>query len=291
MAGAALPYLDSESGSDEAPPDAAEDRAFNVSVLVMTFNEEVNIARCLSSIRWSNDVVVIDSGSTDATTAIAATFPNVRLFHRPFTNFADQRNYGIHQIAYRNEWLLILDADEEIDPALQDELARLRPDTGDASVYLVRRSVVLEDQVLRWNLTSAFWIERLFRPKHVRYVGAVHEKLLFEGAPGRLNGRIRHYQFHKGIDDWLERRARYAEMESTARSETLAGNSGVMGGVIARRNMVKRLFYRLPARWAVYYMVSLLFSLAFLDGRKGLKYVGLEAYSQYLATRNRKHAR
>lgn len=247
----------------------------------MTFNEEVNIARCLRSVSWSNDVVILDSGSIDATRTIATQFANVRWFEREFTDFADQRNHGIHQIAYRNPWLLVLDADEEVDAELADEIRRAGAVAHGPSVYLIRRHVVFERRVLRWNITSRFWIERLFRPEQVRYAGVVHEKLVFAGVPGRLRGHILHHQFDKGMDDWLQRRARYAEMErDSARRLRLRD---LADGMIGRRRWLKALFLRMPARWAVYLGYNLVFALAFLDGRRSIRYIGWEAYSQYLA--------
>lgn len=102
----------------------------NVSIFIITKNEEVNIARCLDSVRWSNDVVILDALSSDRTVALAASYPNVRLFSRPFTNYSDQRNYGLHSIRYRNNWVLVVDADEVVELALADEvraIARFQP--------------------------------------------------------------------------------------------------------------------------------------------------------------------
>src|SRR5689334_18385133 len=81
----------------------------SVSVLVMTYNEEGNIRRCLDSLVWSDDIVVLDSYSTDRTAAIAESYSCVRTYQHPFRDYGSQRNYGLHEIPYANEWLLVVD--------------------------------------------------------------------------------------------------------------------------------------------------------------------------------------
>ncbi|MBX3595438.1 glycosyltransferase family 2 protein [Sphingomonas sp.] len=250
-------------------------------MLILTLNEERNIERCLRSVHWSNDVVVLDSGSVDATIERAARFSNVRIVERAFTDYADQRNFGLQGIRYRNRWLFVLDADEEASEALGDELAGVAASGSNRLVYLVRRHVVLHGKVLRHNLTSTFWIERMLIPGAVRYYGAVHEKLQFNGECGRLHGRILHHQFDNGIDDWFRRRIRYARLENAATDAT--GPS--YRGPLSRRILLKRIFRKLPARWAVYFIFNLIVSRAYLDGKEGVRYIWLEARSQYLANR------
>src|SRR5947209_13577200 len=96
------------------------------SVVVLTYNEEPNIASCLESCsRLSDDLVVLDSGSTDRTIEIARSFPNVRVFHRPFDTEYKQRNYGVREIQYRHPWLYICDADERLPQPLDRKSTRL----------------------------------------------------------------------------------------------------------------------------------------------------------------------
>lgn len=116
----------------------------NVSIFIITKNEEVNIARCLDSVRWSNDVVILDALSSDRTVALAASYPNVRLFSRPFTNYSDQRNYGLHSIRYRNNWVLVVDADEVVELALADEvraIARFQPPRCSSRLFRATHSM------------------------------------------------------------------------------------------------------------------------------------------------------
>lgn len=278
-------------------PHTARPGAANVSVFIMTRDEELNIRRCLDSVRWSDDVVVLDSYSQDRTPDLARSYPNVRLVQRVFDGYSSQRNHGLHELHYRNPWLLVLDADEVVEPALAAELldiAGLQP-APPFDVYVLRRKVFLEGRCLTRNTTYDFWIERLLRPKAVCYVGAVHEKVRFDGAFGRLSGALEHHQFSKGVDNWLARRARYASIE--ARTAPTAGAAApllaglVAGDTLQRRAALKVVFQRIPARWLIYLAYNLVFKLAFLDGARGLRYVLLETYSLYLSVAIRKESK
>jgi glycosyltransferase involved in cell wall biosynthesis len=275
------------------PPDAAraQSGAAGVSVFVMTRDEEVNIARCLESVRWCDDVVILDSLSRDRTVAIASAFPNVRVFERRFDDFSGQRNHGLHQLGFRHSWVLVVDADEVVEPQLAVEVTEIarRGAAVAADVFLVRRKVFMDGRWVRRNITSDFWIARLMRPGKVRYEGAVHERLRFDGRSGRLQAALEHHQFSKGVDDWLARRLRYARLEAEARAAGLypRGRAGdlLSPDPLARRAALKALYTRLPARWLVYLVYNLLFKLAFLGGRDSLRYILLEAHSQRFAAR------
>jgi glycosyltransferase involved in cell wall biosynthesis len=270
----------------------------NASVFIMTFNEAINLRRCLESVTWSDDVVVLDSYSEDDTTRIAQTFPNVRVLRRRFDDYSSQRNFGLHSVSYRNPWLLVLDADEVVEPSLAREIQETVAPTGSASgmdVYLVRRTVVLDDKRIARNSTHDFWIERLVLPTRVRYVGIVHEKLVFDGGYGRLTGVIEHHQFSKGIAQWFERRQHYSRLEAAANSQTdiSTSESPTLQGLfsshaLTQRAALKRLFYRLPLRWLIYVVYNVAVKHCYLDGRTGLKYVFLEARSLYLGSRVKK---
>jgi glycosyltransferase involved in cell wall biosynthesis len=265
----------------------------NVSILIITYNEDVNIERCIDSVRWSNDVVIIDSFSRDRTIELARTYTNVSIFQNEFADFSSQRNFGLHKVSYRNPWVLVLDADEVVEPDLATEIMAIAQcgRTETRSVFLVRRWVIFEGKVLRWNTTSDFWIERLMRPEVVTYEGAVHEKVRFFGPPGQLQGRLKHYQFSKGIKDWLNRRANYAMLETRAQSADSYKPSLVdffSSDVMRRRASIKFVFQRMPLRWLVYFFFNFVFRLSYLDGISGLKYIFLESLSQYRGTRQAK---
>ncbi len=269
----------------QATPPASAD---NVSVFIMTLNEELTIRRCLDAVRWSDDVVVLDSLSHDRTIELARQYPNVRIVQRPFDNYGSQRNFGLHQITYKNCWVLVVDADEVVEPGLALEVLAIArsPLRERTDVYLLRRKIFLENSWIRRSMSNDFWLERLLRPQAVRYTGLVHEKLCFSGVYGRLEGCLEHHPFSKGTDAWKARRARYAVLEAQQ-----LGNEHYRGGLrdllnsstLARRAALKALFYRLPARWVFYWLYNFLFRFPYLDGIVGLRYLFLETYSQYVS--------
>jgi hypothetical protein len=191
-----------------------------------------------------------------------------------------------------------LDADEVVESSLAREIQEIAAATDSASgidVYLVRRTVVLDDKRIARNSTHDFWIERLVLPTRVRYVGIVHEKLVFDGGYGRLAGVIEHHQFSKGIAQWFERRQHYSRLDAAATSQTdiSGGDLPTLQGLfsshpLTRRAALKRLFYRLPFRWLIYVVYNVAVKHCYLDGCTGLKYVLLEARSLYLGSRVKK---
>jgi glycosyltransferase involved in cell wall biosynthesis len=270
---------------DPPPPDTTG----NVSVFIMTLNEEATIQRCLNAVHWSDDVVILDSYSHDRTVELARNYQNVRIVQRPFDNYGDQRNYGIHHIAYKNSWLLVVDADEIVEPGLAVEVLALSRDRqhATADVYLVRRKIFLDGIWVRRSISNDFWIERVIRPQAVRYSGLVHEKVCFNGGYGRLRGALEHHPFSKGTGDWVARRKKYARLE--AQQILTHGRPGNIrdlckSSTLARRAALKALFYRLPVRWMFYWLYNFAFKFPYLDGTVGLRYLFLETYSQYLST-------
>jgi glycosyltransferase involved in cell wall biosynthesis len=257
----------------------------------MTLDEEINIARCLDSVRWSNDVVILDSFSQDRTIERANAYPNVRIYQRKFDDFSRQRNYGIHQIQYVNSWLLVLDADEVVEPNLAKEIREVAGAGSQVShdVFMLRRKVFINGRWVRWNMNYDFWLPRMIRPETVCFEGAVHEKLCFAGGYGFLKGAVEHHQFEKGLNDWLNRRARYARLETQKAATTESIPRLLLNlsrrNPLDRRAALKSLFFRLPGKYVVYFFYNIIFKFSYLDGIAGLSYVLLEAYSHYLAAK------
>ena len=122
-----------------------------ITPLILTFNEEENIVRTLSRLAWARDIVVLDSGSTDRTAEIANSYPNVRLFVRPFDNHANQWNYGLQETAIRTCWVLALDADYQVCESVVDELRSLQP-AADVCAYRARFVYCVGGMPLRGSL-------------------------------------------------------------------------------------------------------------------------------------------
>ena len=142
------------------------------SVVVLTFNEERNIERCLSSLGDLNDVVVIDSGSTDRTVALAEA-AGARVLHRAFDDFAGQRNHALEHGDLRNEWVLHLDADEELTDEFRAELARLIG-RDDLDGYRVPSKTMLNGQWLRRAGMYPTYQVRIGHRDRLRFVQVGH---------------------------------------------------------------------------------------------------------------------
>src|SRR5262249_20508404 len=141
---------------------------------IYTLNEEVNLPHCLGSLRWCDDVVVIDSFSTDRTEVIARA-AGARFVQREFTGFGDQRTWSLKQVALRHPWVLILDADERVPPELVAEMSqRLLAVSDDVAAFRLRRRFYLWGRWLRYSSLYPTWVVRLIRVGRVRYVNRGH---------------------------------------------------------------------------------------------------------------------
>ena len=186
-----------------------------ISPLVLTFNEAPNLERTLEALSWAGEVVVLDSGSTDATLDIAARFPNVRVVKRAFDDFAAQFSAGA--AACGTDWVLALDADHVLSPELVDELKTWEPSEG-ASAYFGRFRYCIEGRPLRGSLYPPRIV--LFMRAQCHYAQDGHHQVLeYPGVAGCLRGSILHDD-RKPLGRWLADQDRYARMEAAKLSAT-----------------------------------------------------------------------
>lgn len=179
-----------------------------ITVLILTCNEAPNLARCLERLRWAKQIVILDSGSTDETLAIAALFQNVRTIHRPFDTHAQQWNFGIDQTG--TPWVLALDADYVLPSAFAGELEKLRP-ADNLNACLANFRYCIFGRPLRGTLYPPRAV--LFRKNRCHYVQDGHtQRLQFNGQPSFLDGVIDHDD-HKPFLRWLRAQDRYAALE------------------------------------------------------------------------------
>ncbi len=245
-----------------------------VSVLVLTFNEDKNIANCLRSIvNWSDDVVVLDSFSTDHTRDIVLSHPGVRFLERAFDGYAKQRNYALQEIEYKHPWLLMIDADEQLTPELAKEIteAMSSVDSGTA-LFRMRRKDYFMGKWLRHSSGYPTWFGRLMRIGSVWIDREINEEYHTSDKIVELDGHLLHYPFNKGIKDWIEKHNRYSTMEA----ELLVSKQAkpVLRDLFAvdsvkRRVAIKAVVYSLPFRPLVIFCLLYFFRLGFLDGKAG----------------------
>lgn len=259
-----------------------------ISVLILTLNEEINIRRCIESVSWSDDIVVLDSGSTDHTVEIAREM-GARVVVRPFDNERDHRTFSLHKIQYKHPWVYNPDADEFATQELSEEMQRLVGDpTNTHTAYRVRRKNMLMGKWLRHAGMTSTWIMRLFKPETISFRRMINPEYLCTGSVGFLKSYLLHYSFNKGITAWVEKHNRYSADEAAETLKDLRNNKIDWRGLFQvrspsrRRRALKQVSFRLPMRaiWRFLYMY--VGQLGFLDGRVGLTYCVLVSYYEYL---------
>lgn len=180
-----------------------------ITPLILTWNEEPNLRRCLERLRWAKEVVVLDSGSSDATAQIAAEFPNVRLITRPFDDHTTQWNFGVDAVG--TNWVLALDADYVLGEGFEDELAAL-PDEPDCEAFYAGFRYLIHGRPLRACLYPPRAV--LFRKDRCRYRPDGHTQMLHvPGNHGQLKTLIDHDD-RKPLTRWFSSQDKYAQLEA-----------------------------------------------------------------------------
>jgi glycosyltransferase involved in cell wall biosynthesis len=252
-----------------------------VSILILTLNEEINIAACIDSCAWSDDVVVFDSNSTDRTLEIASA-KGARVLQRPFDNYAAQRNAALTTVEYKNPWVLMVDADERVPPDLAAEMeASLATVAPDVAMFRMRRKDFFLGKWLKRSSGYPTWFGRLVRIGRIRVERECNEEYIADGRIEHLQAHLEHLPFNKGTAFWLERHNRYSSMEaaitSRSRGEPLAVAALFSSDPTARRRTLKQIAYRMPLRPALVFAYLYILRLGFLDGRAGLYFSAVRA--------------
>lgn len=254
-----------------------------ISVVVLTYNEEANIERCLESVGFANDVLVLDSGSTDHTVELAQSM-GARVKVRAFDNFASQRNFAMEHGDLRHLWVLHLDADEEVTPELRDELLEIaRTSTSSPGVWRVASRLMLHGQWLRRSGMYPAYQVRFGKRELMRFVQHGHGQREAPecGLLGTLRAPLLHHNFSKGIGDWLRRHVRYAEDEAAQASHdnmSIASLRAIAStDRTIRRRALKAFSYRLPFRPLLRFCYVYVLRRGFLDGRGGYQYARMLA--------------
>lgn len=258
----------------------------NISILILTLNEEIDLRDCLTSVRWSNDVVVFDSNSTDRTREIASLM-GARVFQRAFDNYASQRNHALQDVNFVNPWVYLMDADERIPEDLRDEmLAVVQHAPEDIAVFRLRRKDMFFGRWLRRSSGYPTWASRLVRAGRVWVERVINEELHTTGKTANLNGHFIHLPFNKGIAFWIERHNRYSSMEAAALVQETCRALPWVGiftiDPVERRKSLKQFAYRLPCRPVLVFVYLYLVRLGFLDGVPGWHYCRLRAVYEYM---------
>jgi glycosyltransferase involved in cell wall biosynthesis len=254
-------------------------QAKDASVLLLTFNEAELLPRCLASLAWCDDVLVVDSGSTDDTVKVAEG-AGARVIYRPFDNFANQRNFGLACGELRHDWVLHLDADEVVTPEFQAQLRKLEP-APEIDAYRVPSKLMLNGTWLRHAGAYPTYQVRLGHRDRLRFrqVGHGQREDLPAERVGTFDEPYLHYNFSHGLVSWLRKHVRYADDEAdllvhARRGEARTSGSIVTGDSTSRRRALKQLANRMPLflRPAARFFYTAIWRRGFLDGRYGILY-------------------
>lgn len=257
----------------------------DVAVIVLTFNEELNLGQALDSVAgWAKEIFIVDSFSTDRTLDIARTY-GCQIVQHSFENYARQRNFAVDELPIRSEWVLFLDADEWIPGALKQEISTVLAASPQVNGYYLNRRLIWMGRWIRRGYYPS-WILRLFRRGKGRCEDReVNEHLIVEGPTDRLREDFIH-EDRKGVTDWIAKHNRYATLEA----RTLCGASreagyqeidAKFGGTQAQRKrwLRHRVWNRLPPliRPFFYFFFRYILKGGFLDGRQAFIFHFLQA--------------
>ncbi len=266
------------------------------SVVVLTLNEEGNLPACLASVAGCDDVVVLDSGSTDRTHEVALA-AGARVVTNRFTDFAQQRNFAHRDISFRHAWVFHLDADERMTPELDAECRRVAEADTRHDGYWAAPRMLFEGKWIRRSTDFPAWQARFARVQTFRFIQVGHGQREDPSMRmGFLRGNYIHDIFSHGEAAWIQKHRGYARAEAVA--IRAAGNgsgpgwAGMFGSdPLERRRALKRLSYGLPGRPALRFLYQYILRAGFLDGRAGLRYCRLLAQYEKWATAELRHLR
>jgi glycosyltransferase involved in cell wall biosynthesis len=258
------------------------------SVMIFTKDEEIHLPSCLESLRWCDDVIVIDSFSTDRSVAICHE-AGARVYQRSFDGFGSQRNWALETVQTKHGWILILDADERVPPEMVLELREtLRAASNEIAAFRVARRFYMWGRWLRYSSLYPTYVVRLVRKGHVKYVNRGHaETQIVDGATAQLQNDLIDENL-KGLDEWFDRQNRYSSRDAQYELEQKQGGWRVAEvrstDPMTRRAAIKRLAARLPGRPLWYFLYSYLLRGGFRDGYDGLVFCAMRSLYQAMVS-------
>jgi len=265
-----------------------------VSVIVPIKNEAENLPRCLGCVQWADVIFVVDSQSTDNSSAIAEQH-GAKVVQFQFNGtWPKKKNWALENLPFKNQWVLLLDADEVLPPEAGVEVANAIANAGDLAGYWINRYFIFLGRRLRhayypnWNL-------RLFRHSLGRFEkltdlatesgdNEVHEHVVVQGPVGRLQCEIAHYAFPT-VEVFMEKHNRYSNWEArVAAGESLGKDSADFAApTVTRRRRLKGFAQRLPFRPFLRFLYIYIWQKGFLDGLEGYYFARLHAVYEFLS--------
>lgn len=256
-----------------------------VAVVILTLDEEKNLPQVLDSVvTWADEVLVLDSFSTDRTIEIARQH-GCKVFQNRFEDYGKQRNHAISNLPVESEWIFFLDADEWVTEELKQEISERIDAAPEENGFFIKRRLIWMGKWIRRGYYPT-WILRLFRRGKGRCEErAVNEHLMVDGKVGYLKNDFIH-EDRKSIDDWIAKHNRYATGEAweLIRQEQVSHDQEIaerfVGSQAGRKRWLRhRVWNRLPPvmRPFLYFFYRYFLRAGFLDGRPALVYHFMQA--------------
>ena len=258
-----------------------------LTCIILTFNEQKNIGDSLQTLGWIDEVLLLDSNSTDRTIEVAKEVrPDIHVYSNKFIDFGQQRNWALDNCTPKHPWILFLDADEHSNNEFRQQIEQTIADPQDyVGFYLTYRNMFLG----KWLKHSTFypsWQLRLLKHGQVRYKKEGHgQREVTEGKLGYLNSPYDHYPFQNGLENWLAKHNRYSstecELVEKLKSETLDLQELFSTSPLVRRRAAKRLASRIGCKPISRFIYTYILRGGFMDGLPGYIYCRLMAQYEF----------
>lgn len=256
-----------------------------VSVIILTKNEEQDLLRCLTSLIWTDDVHVLDSGSTDGTVEIAQKY-GAKLSFNAFESFGKQRNFALQNLPLAYKWILFLDADEVATPQFVKAIktAIENADENTAGFYCCWK-MMLEERWLKNCDNFPKWQFRLLKKGRANFTDFGHGQKEGEilGKLGYIKEPYLHYSFSKGWTEWIERHNKYSSLEAKDRLYDRPPFMNIFKGNMSARNPALKSWLSTFSGWPLLrFLQAYIVNLGFLEGMPGFIYCSNMAYHEFL---------
>jgi glycosyltransferase involved in cell wall biosynthesis len=266
-----------------------------VSVLIPTLNEASNLPRCLDHLSWADEVVIVDSGSKDETCDIARAYGAKIVDFRWNRRWPKKRGWALKEVPFKHQWILTVDADEWITPALAAEIAEVIKSDKYLGYYVNRRFIFMG----RWIKHCGYypsWNLRLLRKGHGEFErlteiddtgsgdNEVHEHVIVDGPTAYLKHDMLHLAY-PNINTFVEKHNRYSNWEALVQFKRAAdAEAGVKARIDgSKRRVLKEISRMFPMRPSLRFFYSYFWKLGILDGYAGLTFCRLLATYEYLS--------
>lgn len=235
-----------------------------ISALIITFNEVDHIKEVINNISFADEIIVVDSFSTDGTLEELAQFTNVKIIKRAFKNFTDQRNFALQHAT--NDWVLFIDADERLTDKLKNEIIATINSPTDIAAFMVRRLYFFNKKRIYFSGFQTDTTYRLFKKNKVTYIEdkLVHEMPKIEGKSAILKSNMLHYCIDNA-EHFKSKMEHYAQLKALE---------------LHQKGKKSTAFHRI-FRPTYKFVLNYFFRLGFIDGKEGFQICYLNAYGVY----------